>query len=429
MKKIMILMMAGMLGAAWYTTFTSAVEKPAEYRKYLQEAQKNEGKGIYYDAILSYKEALKYDEDNRNIYMKIAEDYKNLGDESGFVDACNSAISIDGDNEQAIMILADYYVEQDEKKDAIALLKKYIKSKKNNGALKAKLDSLAGDFQFIGEDYDAISDTCNHYMRVTSGEEKGILDEDGNSVLRAEYEHIGMFGENGFAPAEKDGEWYYIDTNGYKRRQPDEVYEYLGTLNEGVLPAEKNGKYGFLDENFNEKTEFEYDGATLMLNGIAAVKKGDKWALVNKDLKPFTDFGFDDVVTDAWGFCSRNGIVFVKTGEQYQLLNSSGVQIGENYEAVSPFISENPAAVQKAGKWGFVSSNGEKVLDCMFEKARSFSEIGYAAVQSDENWGFIKMNGDFVISSQFEDAKSFNNNGIAPVLSEGKWKLIQLDIY
>lgn len=90
-------------------------------------------------------------------------------------------------------------------------------------------------------------------------------------------------------------------------------------------------------------------------------------------MKPLTDFGFDDVVMDSWGFCSRNGVVFVKTGEQYQLLNSSGVQIGENYEAVSPFISKNPAAVQQAGKWGFVSSEGEKVLDCMFEKARSFS--------------------------------------------------------
>lgn len=37
--------------------------------------------------------------------------------------------------------------------------------------------------------------------------------------------------------------------------------------------CKKNGKYGFLDEDFNEKTEFEYDAATPMLNGIAAVKK------------------------------------------------------------------------------------------------------------------------------------------------------------
>ena len=82
-------------------------------KKCLQQAQKNEEKGIYYDAILEYKKALEYDGDNRNIYMKIAEDYRNMGDDSGFVDACNSAISLDGDNEQAILTLADYYVEQD----------------------------------------------------------------------------------------------------------------------------------------------------------------------------------------------------------------------------------------------------------------------------------------------------------------------------
>ena len=156
MKKLMVLMMTGLLVGAWYTTFTSAVEKPMEYNG-----------------------------DNRNIYMKIAEDYRNMGDDSGFVDACNSAISLDGDNEQAILTLADYYVEQDEKQDAIALLKKHIKKKKNSGALKAKLDSLAGDFQFIGDEYDNISETCNHYMRITSGEDGGILDEDGNCVIRA----------------------------------------------------------------------------------------------------------------------------------------------------------------------------------------------------------------------------------------------------
>lgn len=82
MKKLMVLMMTGLLVGAWYTTFTSAVEKPMEYKKCLQQAQKNEEKGIYYDAILEYKKALEYDGDNRNIYMKIAEDYRNMGDDS-----------------------------------------------------------------------------------------------------------------------------------------------------------------------------------------------------------------------------------------------------------------------------------------------------------------------------------------------------------
>ena len=63
MKKLMVLMMTGLLVGAWYTTFTSAVEKPMEYKKCLQQAQKNEEKGIYYDAILEYKKALEYDGD------------------------------------------------------------------------------------------------------------------------------------------------------------------------------------------------------------------------------------------------------------------------------------------------------------------------------------------------------------------------------
>lgn len=40
MKKLMVLMMTGLLVGAWYTTFTSAVEKPMEYKKCLQQAQK-----------------------------------------------------------------------------------------------------------------------------------------------------------------------------------------------------------------------------------------------------------------------------------------------------------------------------------------------------------------------------------------------------
>lgn len=44
MKKLMVLMMTGLLVGAWYTTFTSAVEKPMEYKKCLQQAQKNEEK-------------------------------------------------------------------------------------------------------------------------------------------------------------------------------------------------------------------------------------------------------------------------------------------------------------------------------------------------------------------------------------------------
>lgn len=50
-----------------------------------------------------------------DIYLKIAEAYKNLGDENGFIQACTQAMNLEGDGEQAVMILADYYLERDRK--------------------------------------------------------------------------------------------------------------------------------------------------------------------------------------------------------------------------------------------------------------------------------------------------------------------------
>ena len=86
-----------------------------------QKRRKMRKKGIYYDAILNYQKALEYHPENMDIYLKIAEAYKNLGDENGFIQACTQAMNLEGDGEQAVMILADYYLEKGQKGDAIAL--------------------------------------------------------------------------------------------------------------------------------------------------------------------------------------------------------------------------------------------------------------------------------------------------------------------
>lgn len=430
MKKLLILTVAGLFAAAWWSTLDTTVTEPAKYEAYLKEAQAYEEKGIYYDAILAYREALVYQPDSMSIYLKIADDYKKLEDFEEFENTCSSAISLGGDNETAIFTLADYYIESGQKQEAISLLKRQIEKKENNEALKEKLNTLAGGYQALSGEYESISVSCNGYMRVTYDEKYGMLDSEGHKVINPQYDAIGLFGTNGFAPV-KDGEnWYYIDTNNYKRRMPDEPYDSLGVVSQGILPAEKEGKWGYLNEDFQQVSELEYDGATPFLNGIAAVKKGEKWALINNEMEIFTDYVFDEVVTDEWGFCSRNEVVFVRSGEQYMLLDKEGKQLGtEVFEKASPFISSQPAAVMQGGKWGFVSVKGEIVMECHFQNAGSFSEIGYAPASDGDSWGYIGSSGDFILEPEFEQAKAFNSNGIAPVKQEGTWKLIQLDIY
>lgn len=112
-----------------------------KYQNYLKEAARYEKEEIYYDAILAYQKALEVRPGSMELRLKMAEDYKRLGDGQGFENACGQAISMSSQNEEAIFMLADYYVETGRKADAVSLLKYQAKNKKDNEAVLAKAHS------------------------------------------------------------------------------------------------------------------------------------------------------------------------------------------------------------------------------------------------------------------------------------------------
>lgn len=288
-----------------------------------------------------------------------------------------------------------------------------------------------GSYKIISDGYEMISHTFGGYMKMQRNEKWGLLDEMGREVIPPEYDFIKFFGENGFAPALKDGIWYYVDKNNNIINDPAfEEYEYLGMLSEGLIPAkQKGGAWGYLDENFNKISEFEYDQALPFLNGISAVKKGNMWALINKNLELTTGFVYDNVVVDACDMCSYNNVVFVYDGDKKYLVDGNGKKICDDaFENVAPFLSVNPAAVQKNGKWGFISADGKTVIDYQYEMGRSFTQIGYAPVEQNGKYGYIDMKKHWIIQPEFIWAKGCNERGIAPVeTQEGVWKLIQIE--
>ena len=68
-----------------------------------------------------------------------------------------------------------------------------------------------GSYRIISDGYEMLTQTYDGYMRMQRNEKWGYLDEMGREVIPAEYDFIKFFGENGLAPAQKDGRWYYID--------------------------------------------------------------------------------------------------------------------------------------------------------------------------------------------------------------------------
>src|SRR5215831_1834657 len=84
----------------------------------------------------------------------------------------------------------------------------------------------------------------------------------------------------------------------------------------------------------------------------------------------------------------------------------------------SPFL----LPVKVSGKWGYVNSSGQLVVNPQFDEAEEFHE-GRAAIclgncksweSNDAHWGYIDASGKVVVAPQYGSAYAFNE-GLASV--------------
>lgn len=64
--------------------------------------------------------------------------------------------------------------------------------------------------------------------------------------------------------------------------------------------------------------------------------------------------------------------------------------------------------IKESGKWGYINSNGEKVIKCQFDWAGDFFD-GIAAYRKDSLFGFINTFGDVIIKPQYYKVEHFSD--------------------
>ena len=55
-------------------------------------------------------------------------------------------------------------------------------------------------------------------------------------------------------------------------------------------------------------------------------------------------------------------------------------------------FNEGFSAVKKDGKWGYINTKGEQIIECKFDDTNYFNE-GFAAVKKDGKWGYVNTKG------------------------------------
>ena len=68
----------------------------------------------------------------------------------------------------------------------------------------------------------------------------------------------------------------------------------------------------------------------------------------------------------------------------------------------------------KDGKWGFVDSNGNVIVDYIYDDVTETNQYGFAGVKKDGKWGSINENGQVIM----EPTYTLNNNNEVDFIGE-----------
>lgn len=410
-----------------FMTISKQTSVEQEYKSYLSSARANAEKLIPYNACGYYQKAFAIRCDDEGIYKEYIEQAKALGDSFYRPAIEDYVVKFPGSKEAYELLCQMYY---DSKSYSLVIDKALEANQKGiaTDTVRSLYLECAFMLRTVASGFTELQSYQGTCARVKIGELYGYVDLNGSFLLAPLYEEASTM--SGSGAAVNDGEeWHIINTAGYKVARTSKPVEYMGVLVGGKIPVAVDGKFGYVGTDLKIPDELPYDYASNFRNGVAAVKKDDKWGIIDAEGKMVTKFEYDDVILDEFDTCSNGNVIFVKKDGAYRMIDPSGSSISnKEFTDARAFVSLEPAAVCIDGKWGFVDTTGKVVIEPQYEDARSFN-VGLGGVCIDGKWGYVNTSAESRIECQFEDCRSFAASGIAAVKSEDTWKFVRLLSY
>ena len=163
-----------------------------------------------------------------------------------------------------------------------------------------------------------------------------------------------------------------------------------------------------------------YDVISPYYDGIAVVKRADKWGYINEGGKEI----IDPVDGHVYNFSENFGVVTTLDNTVTGIVDAKGSVIKPlkklKIDPRFPVFSEGLLLVTDGKAWGYMNKNGEITIPCQYKYAKPFSE-GLAGVALAEGWFYVDVSNQPVIRCETNKAKYWTsgfNKGKAFVLYE-----------
>lgn len=281
----------------------------------------------------------------------------------------------------------------------------------------------------ISNEYQSIRyDTTNQVFVVERSKKYGIANKEGKLIVPVQYNQIDITGIYFYAQNEQGTTVY--DNKGEETNMAASM-AILNTSNDKYkirIDNENGTKYGVISKE--EKTlieskynyiEYLYDNYFIASNqdgklGILDDKETVKVEINKASIQKIQDTNLVQATLD-----NKTIQVYNKNMELICEMQDARIEEESNVikiynEAETKYFSKEGKELKNTevypnnklfvkvenGKYGFVDSNGNIVVDCKYDKAYEFNEYGFASVRKEGKWGAINEQGKEVAPINYE---------------------------
>lgn len=163
-----------------------------------------------------------------------------------------------------------------------------------------------------------------------------------------------------------------------------------------VFTVNKDGYYGVVNTDDKVVIPTKYKKIEKFSEGIACVDADAGLGFIDYCGNVIAPCQYKSV-----GTYFSEGLVFVKIGELWGIINSDGEMVAQPKYEKCGIYKEGAALVKRNGLYGFVDNAGREIITPQYENGASFSE-GLAPVKKDGKWGFINRQNKIVIPCEYD---------------------------
>lgn len=287
------------------------------------------------------------------------------------------------------------------------------------GFYKNKDNVIKHEFEDIGFDKN------NKCLILQKNSKQGLADFNGNIQIDLKYDNIFISGK--YVNAQNSES---IDIYDYSTKQKIN-YENIVGLNQTIsdkysIAITDSEKFKIIDNEKNELKQKEYDYLEYVYGDYFITYKNKKFGIIDSNGDGIVDFKYDSLqkipntnLVQAVNF-NKNTTDIIKDGKVVASMSNAEIWIKENYLVMNStsdrkYINfdgetlENTElfelklyACKQSGKWGFVNSNGENVIECKYDFVTEFNTNGFAGIKQNGKWGVINLNGEIIVEPKYE---------------------------